>query len=116
MSEHATILGLNITTWQREHLLHSINRQGVGLRQMRQALALVDKLELDPDEQEAVGYQSLPDGRSLWTDTNAVWDIEVLDGFETQLLQKSVQEFAHWPIAKADDAFDLAEQLGVELE
>lgn len=87
---------LSLTTFERMHLLAWLNRQTGDVGYIRNALNLVKKLELSPEEKQHVGW-SEEAGQVQWRDELWQFQVEVSE-IELRVLQPALQ--ARWPVNK----------------
>lgn len=105
---------LTLDTWQRVNLAQAVGSLQGDLALMRRGLALLERLELDPAERAAVGYEELPGNAARWKDTGRTFELEV-SAAEAELLKAAVTRWPGWPVARAEQVLGLAGQLGIQL-
>jgi hypothetical protein len=106
---------ITFTTWERVKMSNALGvLSGLNLAGLRQANALLDKLELGEEEKKQVGWREIKRQgviSCVW-ENNPGWDIEVSDR-ETQLLQYALNEFSGWAVPELESVEILLNKLAI---
>jgi hypothetical protein len=103
---------IEFTIWQRLSLLQVLGGLRGDLSVMRRGVKVMDKVDLSQDERESAGVR--PEGNSLKWENQATKTIELTEP-EFSLVKRVVRDYQGWTLAGADELFDLAEKLDIEI-
>ena len=106
---------LKITAWQRFQCIQVVGGLRGNVAILHQGGKLLDILQFTDKEKAEIGYLELGGGQAKWRDADRIFDIEIKDGNQGDLLKRALEQFADWPVANARQVLDLLEQVGVEV-
>jgi hypothetical protein len=106
---------LKITAWQRFQCIQVVGALRGTVAILHQGGKLLDILQFTDKEKAEIGYLELGGGQAKWRDAERTFDIEIKDGNQGDLLKRSLEQFADWPVANASQSLDLLKQAGVEI-
>lgn len=103
---------LKVNTWQRQMLGMLCGEMKGNVSTIRQAMKLLDVLELTEEEKKKINFRTFPEGQ-VWDDADLAYELDIeKEGIE--LLCNLYSSFDQWPANQAQLVLDLGEQLGVE--
>lgn len=116
---------LKLTTWDRLNLTAIVGKQNGDARFMRKAHKILDAIEMNDTEREAINFRQLRDdngqpvvddeGRSIfaWDKNDEEWTVELKDPDAGALLKQIVQEHK-WTAAEHSRVIPLFDRLGID--
>lgn len=103
---------LELNTWQRVMLFTVIGQLRGNVRLLREAMRVLDILEMSAEDKKVVGYVEVPTGVQ-WTDTEHLFPLE-FDQESITFIKQAVEGYQQWPAHQAMLVFDLYERLGID--
>lgn len=81
---------MHLTTWEREHIRINVNAlRGLSVAKLRNALRILNAVELSAEEQKQVGYETTDDG-ARWAKDGYAADVSFTDD-ERELVRGVVE-------------------------
>ena len=105
---------IELTVWQRVQLLGIVSGARGDLRTLRLALQALDALEFTEDERETTGLVEEAGQVRCSAEAAAATFKLTFEKPALQYLQGVVKTFQAWPVARAQEVFDLLSKLGIE--
>ena len=106
---------LKITAWQRFQCIQSIGRLQGNVALLHLAGKLFGILNFSDDEKGEISYKDLPGGGAAWRDSDRIFDIEIKDGNQSDMLKRALGQRDDWLAASHEQALDLLEQVGAKI-
>ena len=106
---------LKITAWQRWQCIQAVGILRGNVAILHLGGKLLELLQFSDDEKTEISYRELPGGSAAWRDGGRIFDIEIKDGNQADLLKRALKQREEWPVAEASQALDLLEQVGVKI-
>ena len=105
---------LHITAWQRFQSLQAVGALRGNVAILRQGAHLMDILEFTDKEKAEIGYVERPGGGASWRAVDRLFDLEIKDKNQSDLLKRALEQVQDWPVGNAGPALDLLDQVGVK--
>ena len=87
---------VELTTWERTRLVRVVGELRGGAALIRNAVRILDKLELTTEEKEQVGWQDLGAAGAKWEETDLAFELAFTTE-EWRLLEQAVNDFKWEP-------------------